>query len=266
MDRMTLRAPIPAPGWTLLGAEPIRAAFEYARMCLMDKTTLPRGDGHPVVIFPGLAADRRSTGPLKELCEQLGYAAYDWGRGFNTGPVGDVDTWLDELASHVSEMTASHRPTISLIGWSLGGIYAREVAKKLRARVRQVITIGTPFAGTAEQTHAAWVYRLLNGRQPSFGEALMARLRTAPDMPTSSVFSRSDGVVAWQSCLQRGNRPDTENIEVAGSHCGLGWNAQVLSIIADRLQQPEGGWRRHASSVTPSQVRRHRGHTLSRTT
>ncbi len=263
---MTLRAPNTAPDWTLLGTEPIRAAFEYARMRLMDKTTLPRGDGHPVVIFPGLAADHRSTGPLKDLCGQLGYAAYDWGRGFNTGPQGDVDAWLDALASHVSEMTASHRQTISLIGWSLGGIYAREIAKKLRARVRQVITIGTPFAGTAQQTHAAWVYRLLNGQHPVFGEALMARLRTAPNVPTSSVFSRSDGVVAWQSCIQGGNRADTENIEVDGSHCGLGWNAHVLSVIADRLQQPEDGWQRHASSITPSETRRNLGHTPSRTT
>jgi len=120
MNRMTLRAPfIPAPGWTLLGTEPIRAAFEYARMCVMDKTTLPRGDGHPVVIFPGLAADRRSTGPLKEFCEQLGYAAYDWGRGFNTGPQGDVDAWLDELARHVRELVRPHPQPVSLVGWSL---------------------------------------------------------------------------------------------------------------------------------------------------
>jgi pimeloyl-ACP methyl ester carboxylesterase len=145
MNRMTLRAPIPAPDWTLLGSELIRAAFEYARMRLMDKTTLPRGDGHPVVIFPGLAADHRSTGPLKGFCEQLGYAAYDWGRGLNTGPQGDVDAWLDDLASHVSEMTALHRQTISLIGWSLGGIYARELARALPDLVRQVITLGSPF-------------------------------------------------------------------------------------------------------------------------
>jgi pimeloyl-ACP methyl ester carboxylesterase len=178
------------------------SAFEYARMRLMDKTTLPRGDGHPVVIFPGLAADHRSTEPLKGLCEQLGYATYDWGRGLNTGPQGDVDAWLDDLASHVSEMTASHRQTVSLIVWSLGGIYAREIAKKLNGRVRQVITIGTPFAGTAEQTHAAWVYRLLNGHKPLFGDALMARLRTAPDVPTSSVFSRSDQLCVTRACVQ----------------------------------------------------------------
>ena len=132
----------------------------------MEKEQLPPGDGHPVVIFPGLAADRLSTKPLKNFCEQLGYTAYDWGRGFNTGPQGDVDAWLDELAQHVRELTSTQRQKVSLIGWSLGGIYAREVAKILRGRVRQVITIGTPFAGTTEQTNVAWVYRLVNGQKP----------------------------------------------------------------------------------------------------
>jgi pimeloyl-ACP methyl ester carboxylesterase len=204
-------------------------------MRLMDKAALPRGDGHPVVIFPGLASDKHSTAPLKSFCEDLGYAAYDWGRGFNTGPEGDVDAWLDELAQHVRELTAAHRQRVSLIGWSLGGIYAREVAKLLRRRVRQVITIGTPFAGSVEQTNVARLYRLLNGQQPALDAALAARLRTAPDVPTTSIFSRSDGIVAWQACVQDGNREHTDNIEVDGSHVGMGWNPQVLSIVANKL-------------------------------
>ena len=142
------------------------------------------------MIFPGLAADRRSVGPLKDLCEELGYVAYDWGRGFNTGPQGDFDAWLDELARHVLELTGVLRETVSLIGWSLGGVYAREVAKKLTGRVRHVITIGTPFAGSAEQTHASWVYRLLSGQVPTLPAAMMALLRIAPDR---AVVLRADG-------------------------------------------------------------------------
>jgi pimeloyl-ACP methyl ester carboxylesterase len=209
----------------------------------MNSAALPRGDGHPVVIFPGLAANHYSTGPLLRLCRQLGYAAFDWGRGFNTGPRGDVDRWLDGLAQHVDSLDASRNRSMSLIGWSLGGIYAREVAKKLPGRVRQVITVGTPFAGTAAHTHAAWIYRMVNGRSPRFDDTLMARLRTPPDVPTTSVFSRSDGVVAWQACLQGAGARRAEDIEVTSSHCGLGWNAQVFSIIADRLRQPEHAWR-----------------------
>lgn len=230
--------PIRAPHWMLLGSEPVRAAIEYLRMRSMDVTALPRGDGHPVVIFPGLAASENSTGPLVRLCKQLGYAARDWGRGVNTGPRGDVAGWLDDLADHVDTLTAAHRSTMSLVGWSLGGFYAREVAKRLNGRVRQVITVGTPFAGRAEHTHAAWFYRMVNGQPPAFDDALLARFRTPPDVPTTSVFSRSDGIVAWQACVQNGGA-HAENIEVAGSHCGLAWNAHVFAIIATQLCLPE---------------------------
>lgn len=243
-----MNTPIQAPHWMLLGSEPVRAAVEYLRMRSMDITSMPRGDGHPVVVFPGLGANEASTAPLVRLCRKLGYAARDWGRGFNTGPRGDVAAWLDELAGHVDGLTAPDARTISLIGWSLGGFYAREVAKRLHRRVRQVVTVGTPFAGRAEHTHAAWFYRLVNGRAPAYDDALMKQLRTPPHVPTTSVFSRSDGIVAWQACLQNGG-PCAENIEVDGSHCGLGWNPRVFTIIADRLCQPESAWRPYAGHV-----------------
>jgi hypothetical protein len=248
-QRMPARTPVYAPAWTLFGLEPLRAAIEYASMQWMDTGSLPAGDGHPVVLFPGLAADRHSIGPLRGLCERLGYETYDWGRGLNTGPQGDVEDWLDELARHVGERVEAHSEPVSLIGWSLGGIYAREVAKILGRRVRHVITIGTPFVGTLELVNVSWAYRLVNGHSPLLDEALMARLRTPPDVPTTSIFSRSDGVVAWQTCIQDDVGPHVENIEVEGSHCGLGWNPEVLSIIADRLSQSPDGWRRHARSL-----------------
>jgi hypothetical protein len=233
-----------------MGIEPFRAALEYVAMQLMSGEALPRGDGHPVVIFPGLAGERHSVGPLKKFCERLGYQVYDWGRGFNTGPQGDADRWIDELAHDIFRLAAPHQQTVSLIGWSLGGIYAREVGKKLGPRVRQVITLGTPFGGAAERNNVTWLYRLLNGEKTAPDAAWMARMATAPDVPTTSIFSRSDGVVVWQACLQDGNRHDTENVEVDGSHCGLGWNVDVLTLIADRLSQPEDGWQRHPRSVS----------------
>jgi hypothetical protein len=238
---------INAPALALLGLEPVRAALEYAHMRLMDKSDLPAGDGHPVVIFPGLATDKTCVAPLKGFLSRLGYAACDWGRGFNTGPRGDIDSWLEALADDVVELAGDDDRRISLVGWSLGGIYAREVAKLRPGRVRQVVTIGTPFAGTTEQTHASWVYRLVNGQAPALDEVLLARLRTPPPVPTTSIYSRSDGIVAWQACVQTGSAPHVENLEVEGSHCGLGWNPAVLGILADRLRQPEGGWRRYAA-------------------
>jgi pimeloyl-ACP methyl ester carboxylesterase len=237
--------------WTLLSIEPIRAAFEYATMHLIDTASFPPGDGHPVVIFPGLVSDRASIAPLKEFCRRLGYTAYDWGQGVNTGPQGDLDAWIDELARQMRELTSAHRHRMSLIGWSLGGIYAREVAKKLTGRVRQVITLGTPFGGTAERNDLEWIYRS-SGALPEAIESLRARLSTAPDVPTTSIYSRSDGVVDWQACLHDGRQARTEDIEVDSSHFGLGWNSEVLSIIAERLGKrrrptPSAAWsrRRH---------------------
>jgi pimeloyl-ACP methyl ester carboxylesterase len=238
--------PITPPNWMLLGAEPVRSAIEYVRTRWASAGALPRGDGHPVIVFPGLGANHLSIGSMLRLYEQLGYAAHGWGLGLNTGPRGHLDAWLQDLACHVDALAAPHRKAMSLVGISLGGFYAREVAKRLPGRVRQVITVGTPFAGRAEHTRAAWLYRLLNGQAPQFDDALLARLRASPDVPSTSVFSRSDGVVAWQACLHDEGASRAENIEVAGSHCGLGWNPQVLSIIADRLQQPEGAWRPYA--------------------
>jgi len=230
------RAPS-SPPLKLLGMEPIRAAVEYASMRLTRRwPALPRGDGHAVVVFPGLAGAARSTRPILELCNALGYEAVDWGLGLNRGPRGDVKRWLDDLAAHVDALTSKHTTRISLIGWSLGGLYAREVAKIIPRRVRCVITLGTPFAGTPEQTNVGWMYRALNGQPLTADQALLLRLRTAPTMPTTSIYSRTDGVVAWQACLND-PLPHLENVEVVGSHLGLGFNASAHAIIADRLSR-----------------------------
>jgi pimeloyl-ACP methyl ester carboxylesterase len=207
-----------APSLGMFGMEPFRAVAEYASMRMMDKQALPEGDGHPVIIFPGLAADRRSLVPLRNCCEELGYAVYDWEHGFNTGPQGDVDAWLENLAEHVRGVATLHGRRVSLIGWSLGGIYAREIAKIRAPLVRQVVTLGSP---------------------PIVDDKLATRLRTTPPVPTTSIYSRSDGVVAWQTCLLDGSF-EAENVEVDGSHMGIPWNTQVLRIVADRLSQPEG--------------------------
>ncbi len=237
-----------APHWSLLGIEPLRAAMEYASMKLMHTDHLPQGDGHTVLIFPGLATDKTSVAPLKAFCRKLGYWTSDWGRGMNTGPTGDVDEWLTELAAHVHEKTSRRAGRISLIGWSLGGIYAREVARLLPHHVRHVITIGTPFAGEGDHTHAGWLYRMLSGNEPVIDEALATRLRQTPPVPTTSIYSRTDGVVAWQACQESSDCAHAENVEVEGSHIGLVWNPAVLSVVADRLSQPHGAWQPYTSA------------------
>jgi pimeloyl-ACP methyl ester carboxylesterase len=227
--------PISRPSLALLGTEPWRAAYEFAQHKIARKTPVPPGDGHPVIVFPGLATDGAAVAPLRDYCEMLGYSAMDWGRGFNTGPQGDIDIWLAELADHVTGLLAGHSQRATLIGWSLGGIYARELGKLMAPRLRQVITIGTPFNGPADHTNAGWLFRLLNGSAPARDPALRLRLRTPPALPTTSIYSRSDGVVAWQSCRHDKTRAQVRDVEVKGSHIGMGWNPAVLRVVAQRL-------------------------------
>ena len=208
---------------------------------MLPSPAAPPGDGHPVIIFPGLASDGRALAPLRKHCGRLGYTAMDWGRGFNTGPDGNVDAWLDGLATDVERMLDGHEAPATLIGWSLGGIYARELAKLERLPVRQVITIGTPFNGTPSQTHAGWVYRVLSGAPARLDATLRRRLAVAPPVPTTSIYSRSDGVVAWQACCHDETAASVQDVQVQSSHLGMGWNREVLRVVAERLAQPPGG-------------------------
>jgi len=252
-SRSPSNSPIRPPSYALLALEPVRAGWEFAQHQVMREAALPQGDRHAVVVFPGLATNGLVTRPLRSFCERLGYRCFDWGQGLNTGPKGEIDAWLDTLAQDVQARTAGHAAPISLIGWSLGGIYAREVAKRLRSRVRQVITIGTPVAGAAEQTNVGLVYRLLNGSTPPADSKMIGKLRTAPPVPTTSIYSRTDGVVAWQACRDMKRAGRAESIEIEGSHCGMPWNPAVLRVVADRLAQPLHAWRPYAHSGAGSQ-------------
>ncbi len=228
---------------TLLGSEPLRAAVELARHALRPRARAQAGDGHPVVIFPGLGSDGLALAPLRSYCESLGYRALGWDYGRNTGPRGDVDAWLDELAAHTASLLDGDRRQATFVGWSLGGLYARELAKRMPARVRQVITFGTPFNLADDHTNVGWILRLLNGPSGALDAPLCARLKQPPPVPTTSIYSRGDGVVAWEACRHDIARPDVQDLEVEGSHLGMGWNPAVMRVVADRLAQRRARWR-----------------------
>lgn len=241
-------ASVQRPSLALLGAEPFRAAMEFAWHKLAKNGTAQAGDGHPVVIFPGLGADGTSVATLREHCRSIGYQAFDWGQGFNTGPRGDLDTWLDSLKCRVSDLLSGHEQPATLIGWSLGGLYAREIAKLMAPRLRQVITIGTPFNAEGDHTHAGLLFRLLSGSKAVLDPAMSRRLRTPPPLRTTSIYSRTDGVVAWRTCRHDQRSKLVHDIEVSSSHIGMGWNREVLAAVTDRLGQAPGPWRRYVQA------------------
>lgn len=210
-------------------------AFKLAAPLLRQ---LPTGDGHPVLILPGLAATDRSTAPLRGLQRHLGYWVHGWRLGRNIGPVAGIN---ESLKARVDDIYQRHNRTISLIGWSLGGIYARELAKARPGAVRQVITLASPFAGHPQASNAARLYQRLSGMTPS--EAVRQRdTRPAPPVPCTAIYSRSDGVVNWRGCIEAPG-PNRENIAVPASHCGIAHHPLAVIAIADRLALAEGEWR-----------------------
>lgn len=203
-------------------------------------TRAPRGDGHSVVVFPGLSANDGSTMPLRRYLDSLGYQTSGWEQGFNFGPRAGV---LEAAREQVNKAFHDSGRAVSLVGWSLGGVYARELAKEFPQKVRSVITLGTPFAGSHRSTNAWRIYELASGRKIE-REAENYDLPAPPPVPTTSIFSRSDGIVAWQGSIQKAepHHPQTENVEVVASHVGLGVNPSAWWAVADRLAQAEGRW------------------------
>jgi pimeloyl-ACP methyl ester carboxylesterase len=231
------RAPSP---WLMLMEA--RAPWEAA--ALLGATPwlrrLPPGDGHPVLVFPGLAASDFSTLPLRRFLRQQGYWTHAWRQGFNFGPRNGV---LRACRERVQQLAERHGRRVSLLGWSLGGVYARELAKELPDLTRCVITLGSPFTGHPRATNAWRVYEWLSGQTVHDDPALRRQLREAPPVPTTSILSRSDGVVAWH-CSVNEPQPHTENIEIPASHVGMGMNPLALYAVADRLRQDPERWQR----------------------
>ena len=227
-----------APGAFLLALE-WRAPWEFsaalAAFPLLRRA--PRGDGHAVVVFPGLAASDVSTFPLRAFLAERGYEPHGWQLRFNLGPREGV---FERSVERVQKLARSTGRKVSLVGWSLGGVYAREIAKVASEDVRCVITLGTPFTGNPRANNAWRIYKLASGHGLDDPDQ-WRRMREAPPVPTTSVFSRSDGIVAWQCCLQA-RVPLAESVEVTASHIGMGVNPAAWYAIADRLAQREGHW------------------------
>lgn len=238
----TLPPALRAPSFALLIAEPMRAMLDSFASHVTAHPA-PVGDGHPVLVYPGLGAGSMNTSQMRIFLNRAGFKAADWGAGVNIGHDGDFDAWLGGLVDNVRTLKAEHGGRkVSLVGWSLGGIFAREIAKCAPDAVRNVITVGTPFAALDGGNHAGPLYKLLKGDSARITNAMQARLRQPPPVPTTSVYSKSDGIVCWQGCIEKRSRL-TESIEVDASHLGMVNHPDVLRIVADRLAQPEGGWK-----------------------
>lgn len=230
-----------APSLALLATEPLRAALDFFSARLGHLAPVA-GDGHPVIVYPGLGAGPLTTSQLRSHLQACNLRAHDWELGVNTGPAADFDGWLGSLVKQVHALREQHGRKVSLVGWSLGGIYAREIAKCCPDSVRQVVTLATPFGSMGGANHAGTIFKLLGGDTSQLTPELEARLRERPPVPTTSIYSKSDGLVCWRGCLEpRGAQ--VENVAVDASHLGMPSHPEVIRIVADRLAQPEDRWR-----------------------
>jgi pimeloyl-ACP methyl ester carboxylesterase len=215
-----------------------RAPSRHGDACLADAPVL--GDGQPLLVFPMFGGGPESTARLREGLARSGFHCYDWGYGNDTGPrSGSLRTRLRRLEELVIDVFEHERRPVTLLGWGLSGLYARELAKRATPLVRQVITLGTPF--NTEAGRCAMLQPLVDasGRLPA---ALQAQLRERPPVPCTSIYTMADALVPWPMCIEAPSSASESIMVSARGHRALADDPQVRRIVADRLAQPEDEW------------------------
>ena len=203
----------------------------------------PTGDGHPVLVFPGFFAADSSTARLRKYLNSKGFVTYAWEEGRNPGI---SDELYQRLEARVITLSEEHGRKVSLVGWSLGGIYARLLSHRIPEHVRQVITLGSPFAVSEYGAITGAVARLYERMNPNQHDDPMLQhesiWRKSPPVPSTAIYSEGDGVAHWSFCVDEED-DYTENLHVPSSHLGMTHNPLVMYAVADRLAQAEGNWR-----------------------
>ena len=230
------------PALPLYLTEPGRAVADYGLYLAARPFAqrLPRGDGHSVIVLPGLLADDISTRALRTVLRRVGYDVHGWGLGRNIGPTATCVKGMRDLVDHLAD--ASGR-AVTLIGWSLGGIFARDLARRAPDSVRQVVTMGSPFRlERHSQSRATNVFHRFSHLHVEHRTLPLESEASPLGVPATSIYSHFDGIVHWQTCLDTPSAR-CENIAVMASHLGLGHHPASIWAIADRLAQPEGTWK-----------------------
>jgi pimeloyl-ACP methyl ester carboxylesterase len=211
-----------------------RVALEWAAMRVslpLLRRSAPRGDGGPVLVAPGFAADDSWTASLRRFLRSIGYDARGWGLGRNHGRVPALIPLLVEQTRSVAEEAG--RP-VRLVGWSLGGYLVREVARERPGLVDRLVSLGAPVVGGPKYTASAPMYAKKGYDLDSIEEGVDEREAVPIRVPVDAIYSRSDGIVAWQACVDRRN-PDVRHHEVRSSHLGLVASPSVYRLVAELL-------------------------------
>lgn len=214
-----------------------RAAAEAGQLMLqlpVLRLLARRGRGEPVLVLPGFMADDTSTVMLRRFLNDIGYRARGWGLGVNRHRMLDFLAPVSELVADIAR--DNDHPAL-LVGWSRGGIIAREVARDRPEIVSKVITIGTPVkGGVSVSSIGNWVRRETGLTPQEMSRLLRERQKRRIRVPVRAIYSKLDGVVAWRACIDDMN-PDVEHFEISGSHTGMGFSAEVFRLLPNLLKE-----------------------------
>jgi hypothetical protein len=244
MKKLSLSAPmrnlIESPSAAGLIRE-ARGFLELPRLLFrsIDLLLQQRGEGRPVLVLPGYGAGDGSTAILKTYLRLLGYRVSGWHLGRNLGSVPDV---VPKVLKRLLSMHRKTRQRVSIVGWSLGGFIARELARDRPELIQRVITLGTPVIGGPKYTVLAESFRRRGIDLDAMEAEIAVRNEILLQRPVTAIYSRRDAIVAWQACIDP-NDCNTEHVEVFTTHLGFGFSPEVFKIIAQRLAAacPEPG-------------------------
>lgn len=230
-----------SPSLALYLSEPARAMFEASTVALSRSKLVGPEEGNPgiVLVIPGFTTNGKATIVLRKMLGTAGYDVHSWNQGINFGIRRKL---FDGLTAEFDRLYEHYNGKIGIIGQSLGGIYARELAKIRPDQTNHVVTLGTPINGSdGSGSRVAGFYKLLNFHQLRDGKLEHAfedwNVADAPPVPTTAIYSKSDGICHWRTCIQHGQHPHVENLEISGSHLGMGVSGEVLVAISERLSR-----------------------------
>lgn len=233
-----------APHLSLLASEPVKALLDLAGLARSevlprsdDLKATPRGNGEPILVLPGLATADSSTAMLRRHLNLRGYSAHPWKRGLNRGPHEmTVEQWLEPVVRDVERLAAEQGQPVVLLGWSLGGLMAREISRLAPESTRAVLSLGSPFANP-HATNAGTVFELLSGQRPQDFEQWLDQLVHEPPVPTASIYSEKDGVVHWSACIQPDPRQTLHVPLKSCGHFGLVLSAEAIRAVLHTLPE-----------------------------
>jgi predicted alpha/beta hydrolase family esterase len=212
--------------------ESFRAIYETVRgiFFLIKTPKSDLGQGQVVIVVPGLLSSNFATKILRKYLNKIGFKAFGWQSGINLGRLES----LAVIIKQVENTTNQYNQKVILIGWSMGGIFVREVAKDQPHHIKKVVTIGSPFADVNAPNHAKWAYNLFN-KASTIDQNIVNQIHLPAPVQTIALYSKMDGMVPWEACMELEEDEMHKNIEISSSHFGMGANPNVLKVVAENL-------------------------------